>query len=245
MKTISLLTALCLAVGVPAQAESLFKPIELKDQELAQLRGRYVLPGRIVSFGIIMSSTWKNSAGESIGAKVQMQMQQTTIKPQFYVTTYDSAGDGSTPTAGTGSVSGGAGLNQTSGVTQSVRSAGDYNTAYNNVSIDISRDGKATASSDPGQPLGDAISRSNGAGTITVSPSGGGVQLAIQANGQGSSVQKLATGGLFQATNLIGAGNQVNNLTQLGVVLRDNAPASAAAMDQNIAQLRGLRAMGM
>ncbi|MCY1310083.1 hypothetical protein D9M70_602410 [compost metagenome] len=71
------------------------------------------------------------------------------------------------------------------------------------------------------------------------------MQLAIQANGQGSSVQKLATGGLFQATNLIGAGNQVNNLTQLGVVLRDNAPASSAAMDQNIAQLRGLRAMGM
>ena len=56
-----LLALACLAASLPVHAET-FKPIELKDQELATLRGRYVMPGRIVSFGIVMSSTWQNAS---------------------------------------------------------------------------------------------------------------------------------------------------------------------------------------
>ena len=43
------------------------------------------MPGRIVSFGIVMTSTWQNANGEVIGATSAMQIQQSTIKPQFYV----------------------------------------------------------------------------------------------------------------------------------------------------------------
>ena len=59
MKTPLWLVVACLAASLPTHAET-FKPIELKDQELANLRGRYVMPGRIVSFGIVMTSTWQN-----------------------------------------------------------------------------------------------------------------------------------------------------------------------------------------
>ena len=45
MKTSLWLAMACLAASLPSHAEAL-KPIELKDQELANLRGRYVMPGR-------------------------------------------------------------------------------------------------------------------------------------------------------------------------------------------------------
>ncbi len=88
MKTPIWLVVVCLAASLPTQAQT-FKPIELKDQELATLRGRYVMPGRIISFGIVMTSTWQNANGEVIGATSSMQIQQSTIKPQFYVSMID------------------------------------------------------------------------------------------------------------------------------------------------------------
>ncbi|MDF3863621.1 hypothetical protein P3W53_04055 [Pseudomonas denitrificans (nom. rej.)] len=245
MKVIPLLAATCIVACLPVQAESVFKPIELKDQELAQLRGKYVMPGRVISFGIVMSSTWKNAVGDNIGARVSMQIQESTIKPQFYVTTIDEKGTGAAPAAGTGTVTGGAGLNQTQGVTQSVRAAGDYNTASNNVSIDVKEANQAPVMAQDGTPLnGSPISASNGAGTVSVTPGNGGIQLAINANGQGAAMQQLAAGGLLQAAQMVGGNNAVNNLAQLSVVLKNNLP-STGALDCNLDQLKGLRTMGM
>lgn len=244
MKAIPLLAATCIVACLPVQAESVFKPIELKDQELAQLRGKYVMPGRVISFGIVMSSTWKNAVGDNIGARVSMQIQESTIKPQFYVSTIDEKGTGAAPAAGTGSVTGGAGLNQTQGVTQSVRSAGDYNSVANNVSIDVKEADQAPAVAQQGTPLNAPVSATNAAGTVSVTPGGGGIQMAINANGQGAAMQQLAAGGLLQAAQLVGGNNAVNNLAQLSVVLKNNLPSSGA-LDCNLDQLKGLRTMGM
>lgn len=245
MKVIPLLAATCIVACLPVQAESIFKPIELKDQELAQLRGKYVMPGRVISFGIVMSSTWKNAVGDNIGARVSMQIQESTIKPQFYVTTIDEKSNAPAPAAGTGTVTGGAGLNQTQGVTQSVRAAGDYNTASNNVSIDVKEANQAPVVAQEGTPLNNTpISASNGAGTVSVTPGSGGIQLAINANGQGAAMQQLAAGGLLQAAQMVGGNNAVNNLAQLSVVLKNNLPSSGA-LDCNLDQLKGLRTMGM
>jgi len=63
MKSAYWLAAACLVTSLPAYANAGFKPIEIKDQELSELRGRYVMPGRIISFGIVMSSTWRNASG--------------------------------------------------------------------------------------------------------------------------------------------------------------------------------------
>ncbi|WP_194790678.1 hypothetical protein [Pseudomonas sp. UFMG81] len=247
MKTPFWLVAACLAASLPVQAES-FKPIELKDQELANLRGRYVMPGRIVSFGIVMTSSWQNANGEVIGATSSMQIRQSTIKPQFYVSMIDRKGSGSSQStsAGTGTVTGGGGLNTTEGVTQVVRAAGDYNTAYNGVDINVARGNEASASQPQGQALaaGSTLTSSNGAGSLSVSSSGNGVQMNIVANNnQGNTVQRLAQGGLMQNTTLLGSSNQVRNLTSLNVVLRDN-PATAGPMNANLDQLKGLRNLG-
>lgn len=241
------LAAACLAASLPTHATSVFKPIELKDQELSELRGRYVMPGAIVYFGMSMTSTWQNAAGDVLGAKTTLQIQQNTIKPQFYVSLINQKGNGSTPTNGNGSITGGAGLNTVQGVTQSTRTAGDGNSAYNNVDINVQQNGQAPAlAANQGQALssGSTISGSNAAGNLSVSSVNGGVQLAIQANNnQGNAMQLIASGGVMQAVNLIGAGNQVQNLTQLNVVLRNDLP-SAGVLNTNLDQLKSLRSVG-
>lgn len=244
MKTSIWLIAACLATSLHAQAAS-FKPVELKDTEMAELRGRYVMPGRIISFGIVMNSTWTSSNGGVVGASTSMYV-QNTIEPKFYVSTYSSAGNGAPGSNGTGSVAGGAGLTTAQGVTQSVRAAGDNNSAYNNVDINVSEADQAPMVNQQGVLLTThtSITQAAGAGNVTVSATGGGVQLAIQANNnQGSSLQQIAQGGVLQSTTLLGGGNRVNNMAQLNVVLGNNLP-SPGALDCNLNQLKGLRNMG-
>jgi hypothetical protein len=247
MKTSYWLAAACLAASASGYANAGFKPIEIQDQELAELRGRYVMPGRIISFGIVMSSTWRNASGDLIGASASMQLQHATIKPEFYVSTIKETGNGSTPDAGTGNVIGGAGLNTSQGVTQSVRAAGDGNTAYNNVAINVKEANQAPALAPAqGQALvaGQTITGSNAAGNVAVSATGGGVQMAIQASGnQGTALQQVAQSGLLQNTRLLGNANVVNNLTQLNVVLNNNGQ-TVGALDCNLTQLRALRSIG-
>lgn len=245
MKTPIWLVVVCLAASLPTQAQT-FKPIELKDHELATLRGRYVMPGRIISFGIVMTSTWQNANGEVIGATSSMQIQQSTIKPQFYVSIIDERGNGLARSQGTGIVTGGNGLNSTEGVTQVVRAAGDHNAAYNNVEINVTKASQAPATQLQGQALaaGSTLVGANGAGSLSVSSSGTGVQLNIVGNNnQGSTVQRLGQGGLMQNTTLLGGGNQVSNLTSFNVVLRDNV-STAGSLNGNLDQLRGLRTLG-
>ncbi|KAA0961711.1 hypothetical protein [Pseudomonas sp. ANT_H12B] len=247
MKTPIWLAVVCLAASLPTQAQT-FKPIELNDQELSVLRGRYVMPGRVISFGIVMTSAWQNANGEVIGATSSMQIQQSTIKPQFYVSMINEKGNGSgrSQVTGTGTVTGGNGLNSTEGVTQVVRAAGDNNTAYNNVDINVTKANQAPVTQQQGQALaaGSTLVGSNGAGSMSVSSTGNGVQLNIVANNnQGSTVQRLAQGGLMQNTTLLGSSNQVRNLTSFNVVLRDNA-TTAGSLNGNLDQLKGLRTIG-
>ncbi|CAI8852369.1 MULTISPECIES: hypothetical protein [unclassified Pseudomonas] len=250
MKTSHWVVAACLAASFPSLTYAGFTPIEIKDSELAQLRGRYVMPGRIISFGVVMSSTWRNASGDIIGASTSMQIQSSTVKPQFYVSTVNEPGKGGhTPQQGSGNVIGGNALSTTQGITQTVRAAGDGNSAYNDVGINVKEASSAPAPITPpaGSQIltaGNTINASNGAGSIAVTATSGGIQMAISANNnQGNALQQVAQGGLLQNTRLLGNSNVVNNLTQLNVVLNNNGP-SAGALDCNLSQLTGLRNMG-
>jgi len=78
-------------------------------------------------------------------------------------------------------------------VTQSVRAAGDGNTAYNNVGINVTENGLAPGNLvQSGQVLvaGGVVTGSSAAGDVAVSARNGGLQMAIQANNnQGNSLQ--------------------------------------------------------
>ncbi|ASV38427.1 hypothetical protein ACW9I8_12710 [Pseudomonas reactans] len=246
MNTSRWLTVLCLAASMPAYASSAFKPIELKDSEMAELRGRYVMPGRIISFGIVMSSTWTNAVGDTITGKASMQVDSSTITPQFYVQTTGSTGTGTNPNTGTGNVSGGAGLGSGTGVTQSVRTAGDGNTAYNNVGINVTENGFAPSNAvQSGKVLvaGGTVTGDSAAGRVSVSANNGGLQMAIQGNhNQGNSLQQIGGGQVLQGTVLTGDRNFVSNMTQLNVVM--NNGLNNPALNCNLDQLKGLRTLG-
>ena len=262
MKTSYWVVTACLAATTSGFADE-FRPIEIKDQELAELRGRYVMPGRIISFGVVMSSTWRNASGDLIGATTSMRLQAETVKPQFYVSTFNHSGKGRSSNSGTGSghnsgtvsgtapgtgnVTGGAGLSTSQGVTQVTRAAGDGNSANNKIAINVKEASTAPAPvPSRGQALiaGQTITGSNAAGSVAVSATGGGVQVAITANNnQGSSLQQVAQGGLLQDTRLLGNSNVVNNMTRLNVVL-DNKSPSAGALGYNLNQLTALRTLG-
>ena len=245
MNTYRWLTVMCLAASMPAYASSAFKPVELKDAEMADLRGRFVMPGRIISFGIVMSSTWTNSAGATVTGSASMQIDKTTVTPQFYVQITGNDGNGSIKQPdGTGTVVGGGGLGSGQGVTQSVRAAGDGNTASNAVDINVSKNGLAPANyAQSGQALvaGEAITGSTAAGQVTVSAKNGGLQMALLANNnQGNVVQQIGSGNVLQGTVIQGNSNLINNLTQLNIVMGNNG-LNNIAQNLNLDQLKGLR----
>ena len=127
-----------------------------------------------------------------------------------------------------------------------MRAAGDHNTAYNNVEINVTKASQAPATQQQGQALapGSTLVGANGAGSLNVSSTGTGVQFNIVANNnQGSTVQRLAQGGLMQNTTLLGGSNQVRNLTTFNVVLRDNV-STTGSLNGNLDQLKGLRTQG-
>ncbi|MCP2021205.1 UNVERIFIED_ORG: hypothetical protein J2Y84_003058 [Pseudomonas reinekei] len=246
MKTSYWVVTACLAATASGFADE-FRPIEIKDQELAELRGRYVMPGRIISFGVVMSSTWRNASGDLIGATTSMRLQAETVKPEFYVSTIKHSGKGDSPNSGTGRVTGGAGLSSSQGITQVTRAAGDGNSSNNKIAINVKEASTAPAPvPSRGQALtaGQTITGSNAAGSVAVSATGGGVQVAITANNnQGSSLQQVAQGGLLQDTRLLGNSNVVNNMTRLSVVL-DNKKPSTGTLGYNLNQLTALRTLG-
>lgn len=244
MKFQLFLAASCIAasISISAQASNPLQPLELSDQELSQLRGRFVMPGRIVHFGVTMSSVWQNASGQVLGGAVSMQASDGMFEPQFNVSTIMVNGDQSAPPAGTGQIYGGEGLSSVNGVTQSVRSAGDFNSASNSFAINVKRGNTAPDNGYASQQFINSIESSN-AGTVQISPSDGGFRIAINALGQGTSLQQLGDGGLQQHANIGGAGNTVRNLTELDVVLRD-MPMPASSMGASLDQLRALRPAG-
>ncbi|MGL4316162.1 MAG: hypothetical protein ACRCTL_06070 [Pseudomonas sp.] len=208
-----------LLMGLPAQAQPLLQPSELSDLELAQLRGRYVLPDRIINFGVTMNTLWQNGAGQGIGAQVSLQV-QANLQPQLSVTFIDQAGSGGTPQVPNGQIVGGAGLGQVQGVVQSVRTAGDYNRGSNQIALEVHKNQAAPVNGGTPIPAG-TQSFSNAAGSMLVQSNNRGLQLQLNAGALGSASQHIGQGGISQHANILGTQNRVQNLTTLSVGLRD------------------------
>lgn len=230
-----------LSLSLPVNGASLFQPLELSDAELAQLRGRYVLPDRVIHFGVTMSTFWQNSAGQAIGARVTLQV-DGQAQPTLYVSYIDQAGNGSAVLPGTGQVIGGNGLAQVQGVSQSVRSAGDFNDALNDLNITISS--KTDGMPMPvGQPWHGSSEFSNEAGSVQITNHAGGLQIMLNAAGQGIAQQQIGGGNVLQQANINSNLNSVRNLAELNVALRSR-PLSMELGNSTWEQLRALRPTG-
>ncbi|MDX1299861.1 MAG: hypothetical protein R3260_16720 [Pseudomonas sp.] len=234
MKLKTWMLASLLLPAMPVGASSLFQPIEITDAEMSTLRGRYILPEGIVHFGVTMSTSWRNSSGATIGAQVNLTV--NNLSANLSVTPLDTAGNGSLPGQGQGQVIGGQGLNNVQGISQSVRTAGDYNNGENYVDVNITRSSGQPIST-TGQSWGGNQQYSNAAGTVQVSSANGGLQMQLQASqGQGAASNSIGRGGLNQQANIGGTFNQVRNLTSLTVAMQEN-PTAQQRVYCNLTQL--------
>jgi hypothetical protein len=228
--------------AVPVSASSLFKPVEVSDAELASLRGRYVLPEGIVHFGVSMATQWRNNSGATIGAEVNLSV-NSLAQANLTVTPLYESGNGNLPAYGSGQVIGGQGLNQVQGISQSVRTAGDYNNGENYVDVHFIRSSGQTFSTE-GQSWGGNQQFSNEAGAVTVSSVNGGLKMNLVAGqNQGQASQSIGHGGIAQQTNIHGQMNQVRNLTSLTVALQQN-PARGQRVNCNLSDLAIMRRAG-
>lgn len=228
-----MLASLLLPV-MPVGASSLFQPIEISDAEMATLRGRYILPEGIVHFGVTMSTSWRNSSGATIGAQANLSV--NNLAANLSVTPLYATGDGNLPSQGQGQIIGGQGLNNVQGISQSVRTAGDYNNGENYVDVNITHSAGPTIST-AGKSWGGDQQFSNEAGAVQVSSVNGGLQMQLQANqGQGVASQSIGHGGINQQANIGGALNQVRNLTSLSVAMHEN-PAEQQRVYCSLTQL--------
>lgn len=234
MKLTTWMLASLLLPAVPVGASNLFQPVEISDAEMATLRGRYVLPEGIVHFGVTMSTSWRNSSGATIGAQVNLTV--NNLAANLNVTPLYASGNGNVPGQGQGQIIGGQGLSNVQGISQSVRTAGDFNDGENYVDVVISHS-PGQAITTQGQSFGGNQQFSNAAGSVLVSSANGGLQMQLQANqGQGSASNSIGQGGLHQQANISGALNQVRNLTSLTVAMHDN-PAVQQGVYCNLSQL--------
>lgn len=246
MKSFAWLAGCLVALSLPASAGNPFRAVELQDDELAQLRGRYVMPGRIIHFGVTMSSIWENSAGQTVGAGVTFQLDEQA-QPSLHITQLTPQGEdqntGGAVIPGNGQVVGGAGLTGVQGISQSVRSAGDFNEGLNNLEIIVTKGADSPAQSPDATPWNGQASFVGAAGEVLVSTRNGGLQIHLDAGAQGNALQQIGGGNITQQANFSGNLNTARNLATLSVALRD-LPLGQDLANCTLEQLRALRPGG-
>lgn len=220
-----LLALLGAGVSTGLQAAPMFR--EVSNAELEQMRGRYAEPGRIVSFGLEMMTSWQGVDGQRLASMVSLNADTATMKPTITVYTGSSGSAPSTGTAASGGqIVGSVSAGGTTGVLQTTQVAGDLNQVGNALSVQVVRQDSGDSSSSSLANGMQQVARINSATTLSlpagtgatiVSTSGGRLSLSLTIPGEGSTTQQLGGGGLSQQAQVLGNQNTVTNITRLTV----------------------------
>jgi len=238
---------------------------EISDEELSGMRGRYTVGDNTVAwFGVSMVSTWQTATGQVLESTMKVAMDfshggstpKVTFTPTVNITAANApdpkpAAAATTAVAATAPVAAptevaastaepqrstdASGLQNVSGLVQSVQVAGDSNAATNNTQLTV-RDGAvpetaATATSLAGNG---GASVTDGAATATSTYANGTAGVLLLIAGQGEVQQWIRSGSVGQSIQITGDAQQISNRLQLDLVrqsVADNAP-----LNQNVAQ---------
>ncbi|WP_328716529.1 hypothetical protein VO226_13280 [Halomonas elongata] len=223
--------------GIPSAqaATSSFEPFsearQLSDDELSIMRGRFVDRGRLMYFGVQMSSEWRTAAGEHIRARagVMGDLSGGTPRVSFEPVISVVDGPGLAASGGNGAVVVDGGTPNARGVVQSIQAGGDFNTAANELQVDI-LDAAGTS-----VPTGSAgvsrVERHLTSGTrVAVSASGNDFSVDMKVPGIGHVSQAILPGqGLHQRIQLSSSLQRVHNLTRLQLYM-NNRPTIERSM---------------
>lgn len=222
--------------------------VVVPDQRLATMHGKYVASTtQVLYFGVQMQSNWAvpNGSMLSAGANVSVNLTQATPTVSFVPTVNVVANDnGYVLTDTSQRTITNDGIDNVSGVTQSIQSTGDYNSTENLTRVtylsEIPENEAVIGSIDPISVDGmTASSRlDDNSATVSLEVDGQGVaQQTIRGSTPGSTGK-----GTFQTIVVLGDHHTISNQLDMGVVM-GNASESALlqqGVGSAIGTLRGL-----
>lgn len=224
---------------------------EVSDGDLGHMRGKFASNDRVTYFGVEMVSQWLTSAGNLVTAGANLTIDfkgagGSTPTVQYVPTVTIVQQGQNTPTALNGNtniVSGGAGLANVSGVSQSIQVAGQLNDIKNgiDVQVDVSSiaQGGNVASAMQGQA--GALSATGDDGTVaTVTLANNSIGVSVVVPGQGQVLQQIRNQGMFQSARIGGDFNQIHNAITMHIGLNT---AAGNSFGGTYAALQGLKSM--
>lgn len=228
---------------------------EVSDSDLGHMRGKFASSNQVMYFGIEMVSQWLTPAGELVTAganlNIDFRANGTTPTVQYVPTaTIVYLNNGiSTQSTGGNSVSGGAGLANVSGVSQSIQVSGQSNTINNGIDMNVdlastANSGGGISSAIQGQ-LG-SISATGSDGLLaTVTLSRNSIGVGITVPGQGQVLQQVRDQGMFQSARIGGDLNNIHNTITMSIGLNNNQGVSAGNAFAALQSLKALSINGM
>lgn len=207
---------------------------QLSDAELGQLRGRFVDKGRIMFFGVQMTSVWETSAGERLGAAgatlhgdLTAATPSMTFEPNLTMISADDIT--AAPRSGNGAVVRDAGTGNARGVVQTIQAGGDFNAAANALQIDVldASQHRGVAGSSGASETRQQLSTGT---SVSVNYGAQGMGVSLDVPGMGSVTQSIAPSrGLRQSIQLTSDFQQVHNITRLQLYMGDRAGGARTA----------------
>lgn len=229
--------------------------VEIPDEDLAGMRGRYAGPGEILYFGVDIVTQWQTPDGRMFNSSVNLSVDKQ-YRPTITIVTQNAPGNGaaSQASAGHGNVTISGGLGNVSGVAQSIQIGGDGNAVRNDLNMNIklnASDVSANTDASKGIVLngaGTTAIDANG-GKTTVTLSGNNLSMTVDVAGQGQVLQQLRGGangnsGFLQSARVGGDMNQIHNVININAGLSGASGMSAPGLQSALETLRGIRAGG-
>jgi len=218
--------------GLPRDAEI------VPDVTLENLRGRFMSRGKLIYFGVEMLTQWRTADGRVITAgleigtnlhrhkkhgsrdhsKSRRHRPTITFRPVVNITNYDASHHQGGSDHENGNSVSGDGLDNVTGVTQSIRVAGNSNHIRNDINMIIT-EGNEPHDEDhdhgsyriPTRHLSD-----DDGVTVTAGRLGDALGIDITIPGQGSVQQLIrASQGLGQHAQIVGWSNEIHNVINI------------------------------
>lgn len=230
-------------MGVFANAQ------ELSDDVLGETRGKFVSAGQIMTFGVKMVTEWITSTGETINASgtlaVSMVSGQPTVSFEPNISVHQTQPIGQPASQGNNFVTGGQGLENVTGVVQTIQVAGNTNGIGNAIGISVKKYNESGNSQPSGNTAPNLNVTTPSGNTAAVALANNGLSVNVNVIDQGEAQQAIRSvsqgnGQVLQSVRLGGDLNQIRNLINLDIQTRNNAVSSAANTQQILSSLRQL-----
>lgn len=224
----------------------------LTNPEMAQIRGKYVVDThRVLYFGVEMASRWQTAQGQQLsgGARLGLDFSGGGTPTVSFTPTVSIVSSGRTPTraAPTDRHIEPGGIDNVTGLGQTIQVAGDFNQASNTLGIRMLD--SMPESRDSGT---EAVSRTMTDNTGATASSGldeRGVMVTLSIAGQGVVQQSIrgavigGTGrGAHQSIRTLGDAHTISNRMQLSILMKPGNESTnlSRILGVSLSGLRGL-----